>query len=95
MLRSALGRKLRKMEDIKIPEGHTRVHKRVTTYFFSESKRPQVESFLAEQGLVNKGQAMLYARDTIHWKTDDNSRSVFIHAIEPGWISIAILAWPA
>lgn len=98
MLRKQFINRLRKLEDIPVPEGHLRSNKGVTTYFFSETKRQEVEALLASQGLTDHGQVKGYVVETKLWCIDTEEpkrHRIFLHAIEPGWISVAILSWPA
>ena len=94
MIRSTLIKKLRELEDIAIPEGHRRTNKGATTYFFSEGKRQEIESFLSAEGLTDQGQLRFYVQETKLWKSEDNSRRVLLHATNPNWVSVAVLVWP-
>ena len=96
MLRQSFVRRLKAIGDIPVPEGHLRRNKGVTTYFFDKERFDDLQAFLGNCGLVNKGQVPMYEIGTTQWdKQTSHSHRVFLHANpDQPFVSLAILQWP-
>jgi hypothetical protein len=97
LLRQTLIRKLRKIGEIPIPEGHLRRNKSVTTYFFDKEKLPKLVELLQSCGLEDKGQVEMYTAGTILWVDPNWDRRVFLHNVNQyqSFASLTIIRWPA
>ena len=100
MLRQTLVRKLKKIGELQIPEGHLRRNKGVTTYFFDKEKLPMLVELLQSCGLEEKGQVEMYTAGTILWVDPSCDRRVFLHNDQDSnkyqsFASLAIIRWPA
>jgi hypothetical protein len=92
--RSTFVRKLKKIGDLKVPKGHARTNKGVTSYFFPHRKVEEVASLL--NGLFSEPPRWmkLYCPVALAFNEDKpgDYRSVCLH-IQNAFVSVGIVHW--
>lgn len=67
MQRRTFVNRLRALGEIQIPEGHARVNKGITTYFFGQDQKVDVNCLLEECGLTPQQPVKPFYRPTTQW----------------------------